>query len=260
MQLNDYTSITELPTSTLTPDQIHRFVHRYEYARKLGQGGRVLEVACGAGSALTYLAQAASQVVGMDYTQGVLGYARQATKTPLVQADAQTLPFGGEHFDLVICFEAIYYLADYRRFLQESWRVLAPGGRLLICQSNPNWPNFVPGAMSHYYPPLPELATSVRKAGFGEVRCFGILPIQQSSARQRVINQVRRWVTQSGILPLLGPLKGILQQMSYGRLDPLPLTIDAAWMAQWQVDLGQTPVTPLKVDQTHRVIYVEAVK
>lgn len=260
MTPNDYTSITELPTSQLTSEQIYRFAHRYHYAHQLGQGRRVLEVACGAAGGLPYLAQGASQVVGMDYTQCVLAYARHATQVPLVQADAQALPFASGHFDVVLCFEAIYYLADYQRFLRDSWRVLAPGGRLLICQSNPNWPNFVPGAMSHYYPPLPELANSVRQAGFGAVKCFGILPIQQSNSRQRLLNQARRWVTQSGLLPLLGPLKSVLQQMSYGTLYPLPAIIDAAWVAQWQGDLSQTPIAPLQMDRTHRVIYVEAVK
>lgn len=260
MIANDYTAITELPTSHLTDVQTRRFAHRYAYAHRLGQGQRVLEVACGAASGLTYLAEGVMQVVGMDYTQGVLAYAQQATQMPLVQADAQTLPFATGQFDLVVCFEAIYYLEDYRRFLNESWRVLAPGGRMLICQSNPNWPDFVAGSMSNYYPPLPELTSSVLQTGFSEVKCFGILPIQQSSSRQRFINQARRWITRSGILPLLGPLKGILQQMSYGQLYSLPAIVDAAWIEQWNTELEQTPIHPKQVDQIHRVIYLEAVK
>src|SRR5688500_17605540 len=93
MTRNDYTSITELPTGLLSPDQIHRFAHRYGYAHDLARGKRVLEVACGAGSALNYLERDAALVVGLDYSGGVLSHARQDTHVPLVQGDAQQLPF-----------------------------------------------------------------------------------------------------------------------------------------------------------------------
>jgi ubiquinone/menaquinone biosynthesis C-methylase UbiE len=260
--LNDYTAITELPTALLTPDQIHRFAHRYGYAHCLARDRRVLEVACGAGSALNYLAQSAAWVIGLDYTGGVLHHARQATHVSLVQGDAQRLPFAAAHFDLILCFEAIYYLADYPTFLAECHRLLTPAGKLLICQSNPDWPDFVPGALTTRYPPLPELSAALRRVGFREVRCSGILPITASPPRQRLINSARRWITQSGLIPHLGPLKRVLQTMSYGKLQPLPPIIDARWIAHWQAGLTQTaiaPIIPATIpDRVHRVLYVEA--
>jgi ubiquinone/menaquinone biosynthesis C-methylase UbiE len=257
MRHNDYTSITELPAALLTPDQIRRFAHRYGFAYRLARGKRVLEVACGAGSGLNFLAQAATQTVGIDYSGGVLSYARQNSSTPLVQADAQQLPFAHAYFDLILCFEAIYYLREYLRFLAECRRLLAAGGTLLICQSNPDWPHFVPGALTTRYPNLPELVESLYQSGFGEVSAYGTLPITAAGARQRAVNTLRRWVLKSSILPLLGPLKPLLQQVSYGRLYPLPPAIDEQWVAAWQGDLTLTPLVSTEPDHLHRVIYVQ---
>jgi ubiquinone/menaquinone biosynthesis C-methylase UbiE len=260
MTLNDYTSITELPTTQLTPDQIHRFAHRYGYAHRLAHGKGVLEIACGAGGGLNYLKQVAAYVVGLDYSGGVLSYARQDSHVPLAQGDAQWLPIASEQVDLILCFEAIYYLEDYRLFLAESQRVLRPGGRVLICQSNPDWPDFVPGRLTSYYPSLPELAASLTASGFSSVQCYGTLPVTATSPRQQIVNRVRRWAIKSGILSWLGPLKPMLLQISYGQLHPLPAAVDAEWIESWQGDLTLTPLPPTKTDSMHRVIYVEAAK
>jgi ubiquinone/menaquinone biosynthesis C-methylase UbiE len=257
---HDYTSITELPTTLLTPDQMRRFAHRYGYAQTLARGQRVLEVACGAGGGLNYLAENAAWVVGLDYTGGVLLHARQNSRAPLAQSDAQRLPFASEQFDLVLCFEAIYYLEEYRRFLAESHRVLTTGGKTLICQSNPDWPNFVPGALTTHYPRLPELVAGLTQAGFRDVKCYGTLPITATNARQKVVNALRQWAIKSGILSRLGPLRSLLQRMSYGQLYPLPSAIDAQWVATWQADLSQTPLSPTQPDRVHRVIYVEGTR
>lgn len=256
----DYTSITEVPAGLLTPDQMHRFAHRYHYAQRLARGKRLLEVACGAGGGLDYLSQGAAQVVGLDFTGSILAQARNHSQVPLVQGDAQWLPFATGHFELVICFEAIYYLEDYRLFLAECQRVLSPGGILLVCQSNPDWPNFVPGALTTHYPSGPELASSLIQAGFHDVKLWGTLPITMAGPRQRLVNKLRRWVTKSGLLPWLGPLTPLLQRVSYGQLQPLPAAIDAQWVAAWQSGLELTPLSPAYADRVHRVIYAEGMR
>jgi SAM-dependent methyltransferase len=253
----DYTSITELPASLLTPDQLRRFAQRYGYAHTLAHGRRVLEAACGAGSGLAYLARTATQVVGLDYTGRVLTEAQNAVQVPLIQGDAQRLPFAAGRFDLLICFEAIYYLEDTQFFLAECRRVLAPGGIVLICQSNPDWPDFVPGALTTRYPTLPELVASLRCVGFHDVKSYGALPITTAGTRQKLVNRLRRWGTMLGILSWLSPLTTLLKRLSYGKLQPLPRAIDADWVATWQADLSLTPLSPTEPDRVHRVIYVE---
>lgn len=256
----DYTTITELPDSLLTPEQMQRFAHRYGVAYELVNDKRVLEVACGAGSALSYLSQRAASIIGLDYTWSVLRHAQKHARAPLVQGNAQHLPFAGEEFDVLLCFEAIYYLPNYRHFLNECHRLLAPRGKLLICQSNPDWPNFAPGALTTHYPSLPELAAELARAGFQQVRAHGTLPIDETSPRQQRINALRRWVMQSGMLSRLGPIKPLLQRLSYGKLHPLPSSIHAQWVATWQERLKLKPLSLLQTDRVHRVIYLEGTK
>jgi ubiquinone/menaquinone biosynthesis C-methylase UbiE len=259
MRRNDYTSITELPASLLTPDQIRHFAHRYGYAHNKAQGKRVTEVACGSRSGLNHLAQSAAQIVGLDYSGGVLTQASQAPYVPLVQGDARRLPFAAGRFDLVLCLEAIYYLEDYRLFLAECRRVLAPGGKVLLCQSHPDWPNFVPGRLSTHYPNVPELATSLAQVGFQEIKMYSTIPITATSARQKRVNALRRWVATSGLLPWLMPLTTLLQRLSYGELHPLPPAFSTEWIATWQADLELVPLSPTELDRVHRVIYAEGI-
>ena len=252
----DYTAITELPGSLLTRDQMRRFAQRYMLASKMGTGRCVLEVACGVGGGLGLLAQQAQRVVGMDYTATVLAQARHATPLPLVQGDAQSLPFADGSFDQLLCFEAIYYLADYPAFLAESRRVLAKGGMILLCQSNPDWPDFVPGALTTHYPSLPELTAALAAAGFTALTCCGTLPRTRASLRQQVTNRLRRYLLQGGLLPRLGPLTALLKRLSYGEMIPLPASLTPGAATSWAADLPLTPLPPHQPDRTHRVIYV----
>jgi ubiquinone/menaquinone biosynthesis C-methylase UbiE len=256
----DYTPITELPGSLLTPEQFSRFAHRYALAAGLASGARVLEVACGAGSGLSYLAERASQVVGMDYTEGMLQPARRRLDAalPLVCGDAQQLPFAAQSMDLLLCFEAIYYLADQDAFLAESRRVLAPGGLLVISLTNPDWPDFVPGALSTYYPSGPELHHRLFRAGFAQVQLYGALPVSAAGGQQRLLHKLRRILDRTGLLPRLRPLAAQLMRLGYGELIPLPVALDSVTVAAGVAGLPLTPLAPDAPDRVHRVLYALA--
>lgn len=253
----DYTAITELPGAGLTPEQYSRFVQRYALAAGLAKGRRVLEVACGAGSGLSYLARRAATAVGLDYTAPVLRQAQANAPLPLVQGDAHRLPFGSACFDLILCFEAIYYLDDFTSLLAESHAVLAPGGLLLICQTNPDWPGFVPGALSVHYPRGPELAHALNVAGFERVQLYGGMPVVAATRRQQIAQRLRRSVLRSGLLPLLRPVAAPLLRLAYGAPIPLPAVLDAQTVAAGGV-LPLTPLPPGQVDRTHQVLYALA--
>ncbi len=253
----DYTAITELPGAGLTPEQYRRFAQRYALAAGLAKGRRVLEVACGAGSGLSYLSGRAAATVGLDYAAPVLQQAKAISTLPLVQGDAHRLPFGSACFDLILCFEAIYYLCDFTWLLADSRTVLAPGGLLLICQTNPNWPGFVPGALSYHYPSGPELAHALRAAGFERVQLYGGLPVVEASRRQQIAQRIRRSALRSGLLPLLRPVAAPLLRLAYGAPTPLPAVLNAQTVAAG----GGLPLTPLpssQPDRTHQVLYALA--
>lgn len=100
----DYTTVTEIPGSKVTREQLARTYNRYCFASKFCEGKDVLEVACGPGLGLGYLAQKAKKVVGGDYTEYLLKLAQEhyRGKIELLRLDAHTLPFKEGTFDVVI--------------------------------------------------------------------------------------------------------------------------------------------------------------
>ncbi len=105
------------------------------------RGGRLLEVACGAGGAGIRLAQGFDlSVVGVDVNAaGVRAATRRAAaagmgeRARFLEVDANAaLPFAEESFDCVFCNDAINHLADRAAVLRDWRRVLKAGGRCLF--------------------------------------------------------------------------------------------------------------------------------
>lgn len=258
--VQDFTAITELPGSHLNRQQMARIHQRYALGSSLAQGKRVLEVSCGAGVGFGLLERTAALVVGCDLTSEVLATAQRhyGKRIPLAGADAQSLPFADSTFDLLLSFEAIYYLPRPDAFLREARRVLAPGGTLLIGTSNPDWPHFVPGKLSVRYPSVPLLAAWLQFAGFQPSHLFGSLPASTStSPGQAVVAAARKQVVR---LPLFGAdtaATRLLKRLVYGPLAPLPPEL-AAGPAQPHADHGLTPILSSQPDRMHRVLFVMA--
>jgi SAM-dependent methyltransferase len=118
---------------------------REEDAHLLGDvaGRTILEVGCGAAMCSRWLAGQGASPVAFDVSSGMLRHARAAAArtgidVPLVQADAQYLPFRHDSFDLVFTsFGAVAFVADSARVMREIARVLRPGGRWVFSTTHP---------------------------------------------------------------------------------------------------------------------------
>ncbi|HXB71824.1 MAG TPA: methyltransferase domain-containing protein [Candidatus Acidoferrales bacterium] len=120
-------------------DLLNEHLARYAFAVRLARGKRVLDAGCGAGYGSAELAQAAESVIGVDIAAEAIEFAQANYRQPNLrfeQASCSALPFAGASFDLVVAFEVIEHLEDWRGFLQEACRVLAPAGQLIV--STPN--------------------------------------------------------------------------------------------------------------------------
>ncbi len=100
----------------------------------------ILDVGCGIGGSSLYLAQKYdAKVTGVTLSpvqaSRARDRAREAGVAATVQfqvADALNLPFKENSFDLIWSLESGEHMPDKERFLQESYRVLKPGGMLLM--------------------------------------------------------------------------------------------------------------------------------
>lgn len=106
-------------------------------------GGSALDLCTGTGTLLTHLQAKVGpngQVVGVDFSPGMLKVAREKTRrfgnVNLVEADAGSLPFATGTFDAVTCSHAFYELKGEtrERALQEIVRVLRPSGTFLMME------------------------------------------------------------------------------------------------------------------------------
>ena len=98
----------------------------------------MLDVATGTGFTALAFAPHVATVIGLDVSPGMLEQARrQAGERRIPNAVFQTgaaeaLPFGDGSFDIVTCRIAPHHFLDVPNFLNETARVLRPGGRLAL--------------------------------------------------------------------------------------------------------------------------------
>ena len=120
-------------------DLLNEHVARYTFAARLARGKRVLDAGCGAGYGSAELARQAWSVVGTDISADALEFARGHYTLPNLrfeQSSCTALPHPAGCFDLVVAFEVIEHLEQWREFLLEARRVLASSGQLIV--STPN--------------------------------------------------------------------------------------------------------------------------
>lgn len=125
-----------------TPDVIRQRMRTLE-ALQLKAGEAVLDVGCGSGL-LAYdmanLVGAAGRVVGVDSSRDMLVLAeRRCSDLPQVrlkQSKAEGLPENADSFDAVTCVQVLLYLSDVPTALSEMYRVLKPGGRIAIIETD----------------------------------------------------------------------------------------------------------------------------
>lgn len=120
-------------------DLLNEHMARYAFAARLAAGKRVLDAGCGAGYGAAELARRARSVVGADIAPDAIGFAREhyrLANLQFEQASCTALPHPDASFDLVVAFEVIEHLADWRGLLLEARRLLTPGGQFIV--STPN--------------------------------------------------------------------------------------------------------------------------
>lgn len=161
---------------------------RYHVAAGLAAGGRVLELGCGAGQGFGLIARNAKTLIGGDYSRELLRSARDhyGDRIPLVQLSADSLPFATASFDLVLFFEASYYVPSMEKGFAEIARVLAPAGRVLFVNANPERPDFISSPHSVHYHSADEFRSALEGHGFS-VGVEGAFPVDEDQGERSPI-------------------------------------------------------------------------
>jgi SAM-dependent methyltransferase len=203
---------------------------------------------------LGILAATARSLVAGDISAPILQLARRhyGSRIALERIDAQELPFGRRSKDVIILFEAIYYLADARRFAAECRRVLRPGGCVLVATANKDLFDFNPSPYSHTYYGAVELCELFDSAGFA-VELFGHLSVRATGWKQRALRPVKRSAVALGLMPRTMHGKRLLKRLVFGAPVPMPaeLALPAAFAPPRPVS-GEAP------DREHKVLYAAA--
>jgi demethylmenaquinone methyltransferase/2-methoxy-6-polyprenyl-1,4-benzoquinol methylase len=98
-------------------------------------GERILDLAAGTGTSSVALSHSGAKVVAVDFSSGMIAEGRRKHKNiEFIEADIQKLPFGDDEFDAVTISFGLRNVTDPKQALAEMYRVLKPGGRLVICE------------------------------------------------------------------------------------------------------------------------------
>ncbi len=101
-------------------------------------GRRTLELGCGEGRVSRLLRQLGHQVVGVDASPTMVGFAlSHPSGVPALVADAAAVPFADEMFDLVVAHLSLQDIDDMPGAIAEAARVLMPSGRLYLAITHP---------------------------------------------------------------------------------------------------------------------------
>jgi len=130
---------------------VHRLWKRFAIdLAAVRSGESVLDLAAGTGDLALAMAPrigTRGQLVLADYNGNMLSIGRDRmvdkgyTASEFVQADAESLPFEDDSFDLVTMAFGLRNVRDKDAALRSIYRVLKPGGRLLVLEfSKPNNP------------------------------------------------------------------------------------------------------------------------
>jgi SAM-dependent methyltransferase len=144
-------------------------------------GHRVLDVACGSGTAALIAARRYCEATGIDYVSELVERARMRASAEGLDAefrigDAQNLPFPDEHFHQVLSVYGVQFAPDQEAAAGEMLRVCRPGGRIGLATPFPEgWSGDFFAAIARHTPPPPG------------------------------VNPPLRWGTESGLAELLGP-------------------------------------------------------
>ena len=114
-------------------------ITRYLAAKKIASNKTVLDIASGSGYGTNMLSEVANKVYGVDNSEEAIRYSEENFRRENVEfiiGSAEDIPLEDNSVDLVVSFETIEHVKDYKKLVREIRRVLRDNGLAII--STPN--------------------------------------------------------------------------------------------------------------------------
>jgi ubiquinone/menaquinone biosynthesis C-methylase UbiE len=167
----------------------------------------VLDVATGAGFTAVAFAPLVAEVIGLDVSTGMLREAQERARAAGVAnltfetGAAESLPFPAGRFDIVVCRLAAHHFLSVPQFVAEAYRVLRPGGRLLV--SDTGEPDDAPEVDAwHNHLEILRDPSHVRNYTPAEWRGFvataGFAIEEVAQVHESVCGTMRAWIEKGG--------------------------------------------------------------
>lgn len=195
----------------------------------------VLEIGCGNGRLTKQLAAIYRTVVGVDQDDRLLSSVEEKcresglTNIKLRIADAETLPFTNDQFDLVLMPWMLHQVKDKVKAITEAHRVLKPGGQLIIfgllpdCDYDRIAHHFVP-ALDRNIDPETYYKEPIFKV-FNEVQCLDLAEDEHSfcflfpncaTAYEAFVFAFQHWYDRQLTSQEKSKLRRLIQGFGYG--------------------------------------------
>ncbi len=188
---------------------IHRITPNYPYQEVLEVGGGQ--------SGLSAMLFPQAQITNLDlepsYAESSLN---QNPRIKFICGDATNLPFADNCFDAVTMFDLLEHVPDDRTAVNEAFRVLKPGGFLLLSTPNENWRfpyyGFMQGICPRDIEVMAEWGHVRRGYSLNDLEALIGLPCQQTAT-------------------FINPITVLLHDIAFSRLSPLPKAVMSALLS-----------------------------
>lgn len=142
MEKYDKKAASLVDRSYQTPEIVNQRLRTLD-AMALRRGEHVLDAGCGTGLLLEQQALAVGRegrAEGIDFSEDMLARAAarcaDMPQVNLQQGNIETLPFEDSSFDALSCTQTLLYVEDLDQALRELHRVLKPGGRIAVLETD----------------------------------------------------------------------------------------------------------------------------
>lgn len=133
----------------------------------------VADFGCGTGVLTVEIARWAKKVIAIDVSEDVLEKARERVQregrrnVELLCEDLHALPLKDNRVDVVVISQSLHHVEEPSRVLEEAYRILAPGGRLLVLELMPHDERWVRERLGHWHLGFDPESIRTQMAGAG---------------------------------------------------------------------------------------------